>query len=103
MEKTFRSVAFWVASIAATAFLLLVITATVWAFLYAYSHPSLRAEDHAISLVTTYGVLLLVASCVFSCVFFGWRRDRREANQLRGQIVDIRLKLCELETPDDCS
>ena len=98
MEKTFRSVAFWAAAIAATAFLLFIITAAVWAFLYVRSHPSQRVEEHAISLAMTYCILLLVASAVFSCVFFGWRRERQEVDQLRRQIAD--LKLDEFKAPN---
>lgn len=87
MERRFRSVAFWIATIASTAFLLLVITATVWTYLYTRSHPT----EHAISLAMTYGVLLIVAGSVFACVFFGWNHDRREVWTLRRQIIDLQF------------
>ena len=101
MEKTFRSVAFWAAAIAATAFLLLVFVAAIWAYFYARFHPSAQGEEHAVSLIMTYGLLLIVAGFVFSCVFLGWGRDRREVNQLRRQLVDLNFKLSELTPSND--
>lgn len=99
MGKTFRSVAFWAASIVAAMFLFLVIVAAGWAYFYARSHPSAQGQEHTISLVMTYGVLLIVAGFVFSCVFLGWGRDRREMDLLRRQVIDLNIKLGSLNRP----
>ena len=86
MERTFRAIAFWVALVSSTAFMLVVIIAAVWAYLYVHAHPAPPGQEHVGSLTITYGILLIVAGAMFSGVFFGWRRERCEARQLRRQI-----------------
>ena len=90
MERSFRAITFWFASVVSTTFLLAVVIAAVWAYLYVQSHPSTPDKGHMGSLAITYGILVIVAGVSFSSVFFGWRLERREVRQLRQQIADLR-------------
>jgi hypothetical protein len=97
MESTFRAVAFWTAAVVSVTFLVAVIIAAGWAYLYVHAHPPAPGQEHMGSLAITYATLLVISGAIFSGVYFGWRRERREARELRQQITDLRLKLSEVE------
>ena len=95
MGTTFRSIAFWAASIVSAVFLLVVIAAALWAYLYVHAHPPAPGEEHMGSLVIIYGILLIIAGALFFSVYFGWGRERREARQLQQQMATLRRQLEE--------
>lgn len=95
---SFRTVAYWTALIVSSVFVLAVSAAIVVSYIDFQAHSeSLDRPDRQAAIVA-YGALLISAVTAFSGVFFGWRKDRREARELELRVRELEQ---QLEGPSD--
>jgi uncharacterized membrane protein YbhN (UPF0104 family) len=98
MGPTFRAVAYWTALIVSAVFFLAISLAIVATFIDVKAHAHLWSDERVKAAILAYGALFLSAVAALSGVFFGWRKDRREAKDLELKTKELEIKLRELES-----
>jgi hypothetical protein len=89
----FRAIAYWTALMACSAFLLAVSAAIVATYVDVRAHARLWSDDQIRATVLAYGGLLISGLTALAGIFFGWRKDRRDAKEFRIRVRELERKL----------
>jgi hypothetical protein len=98
MGRKWRALAYWTALLISSGLLSAVLISIVVTYLDFRAHGDLWNAEKTSATILSYGGRFIGAFVVFSAVFFGWRKDRIEAQAFGLKNRDLEIKLRDLGT-----
>ena len=98
MGRKLRALAYWTALLVSSGLLSAVSISVVVAYLDFSAHVDLWSQEKIRATIFSNGGMIVGALVVFSGVFFGWRKDRMDAQALELKRKDLEIKLRDVES-----